>query len=111
MGRRVLDWDTVAVLYGRQRNERTLAVLDGRKSPGLGHGGVANREGECWYGAVVNGRLLNEWRWNSVILKIPAKHKEVPCRSAFLLIVRICYYYFLLMFIYLSLPIINHDDL
>ena len=47
------------MLGGRQLNERTLAVLDGRKTAGLGHGGVAKREGECWYGAVVNGRLLN----------------------------------------------------
>ena len=52
MGGRVLDWDTVAVLDGRQRNERTLAVLDDGRALDWDtvHNGVAKREGECWYG-------------------------------------------------------------
>ena len=35
---------TVAVLDGRLLNESTLAVLDGRDSAGLGHGGGAGWE-------------------------------------------------------------------
>ena len=44
MGGRVLDWDTVALLDGRQADERTLAVLDERESIGLGYGAVAGRK-------------------------------------------------------------------
>ena len=41
MGGRVLDWDTAALLDGRQLDKRTLAVLDGWEGTGLGLGGVA----------------------------------------------------------------------
>ena len=51
MGRRVLDWDTVALLDGRQLDERKLAVLDWRESAGLGKGGVAGRAGDSWVSA------------------------------------------------------------
>ena len=37
----MLDWDTVALLDGRQLDERTLVKLDGRESAGLGYGGLA----------------------------------------------------------------------
>ena len=40
-GGRVLDWDTAALLDGRPLDERKLAVLDERESAGLGYGGVA----------------------------------------------------------------------
>ena len=40
----MLDWDTAALLDGRQADERTLAVLDGRESAGLGYGGDAGRK-------------------------------------------------------------------
>ena len=44
MGGRVLDWDVVALLDGRLLDERTLVKLDGRRSAGLEYGGVAGRE-------------------------------------------------------------------
>jgi hypothetical protein len=43
-GGRMLDWDKVALLNGRQLDERTLVDLDGRRSAGLGYGGVAGWE-------------------------------------------------------------------
>ena len=44
MGGRVLDWDTAALLDGRPRDERKLAVLDGHERTGLGYGGFAGRK-------------------------------------------------------------------
>ena len=46
MGGRVLDWNTVELLDGRQLDERKVAVLNGRESAGLGYGGVAGRAGD-----------------------------------------------------------------
>jgi len=41
-----LDWGAVVLLDGRQLDERTLVKLDERMSAGLGYGGVGS-----WMGA------------------------------------------------------------
>ena len=72
MGERMLDWDTVTGdhlmsagwagecliglrwrcwMAGRQLNERTLTMQDGRESAGLRYGGVAGRVGDSWVSA------------------------------------------------------------
>ena len=48
-------------------DESTLAVLDGRKSAGLGHGGVAELETVRWRTlAVLDGRDSASWVYGGV---------------------------------------------